>query len=174
MGKKDAEKQSTNTFFVWVLASFATIGGLLFGYDTGIVSGSMLLIQPYIGLSTVWEEGIVSGTIGTAAVFALIAGFACDWVGRKKTIMLASFVFAVGAIIMAVADSKEVLLGGRFVVGIGISFASMSVPIYVAESAPPAIRGRLVTLNQLFITIGILLSSVIAGAFSEMKETGWR
>ncbi|XP_076447310.1 proton myo-inositol cotransporter-like [Babylonia areolata] len=174
-GPPVAEQQSSdNTFFVWVLASFATIGGLLFGYDTGIVSGSMLLIQPYFDLSTVWEEAIVSGTIGAAAVFALIAGFLVDLIGRKKTIMIASFIFAVGAIIMAVSNSKEVLLVGRIVVGMGIGFASMSVPIYVAESAPPAIRGRLVTLNQLFITIGILLSSVIAGAFSEMKETGWR
>ncbi|KAK7482777.1 hypothetical protein BaRGS_00025943, partial [Batillaria attramentaria] len=160
--------------FVYFLAVFAVIGGLLFGYDTGIVSGSMLLLQPHFELNTIWQESIVSATIAAAALFALIAGVTCDAIGRKKTIMIASFVFAVGAVVMGVAPDKEVLLVGRIVVGIGIGFASMTVPVYVAESAPADIRGKLVTLNQLFITIGILVSSVVAGAFSEMKETGWR
>ena len=113
-------KDKGSRTFVYVLACFATIGGLLFGYDTGIVSGSMLLIQPYFDLSTVWQEIIVSGTIGAAAVFALLAGFTCDLIGRKKTIMIASFIFSAGAVVMAVAPSKEVLLGGRIVVGVGI------------------------------------------------------
>lgn len=172
-GKKD-ETPVPTPFFVYYLACFATIGGLLFGYDTGIVSGSMLLIEDYFNLSTFWKELIVSGTVGAAAIFALFAGFTCDVLGRKITIMMASVVFVIGAVIMGAANSKEMLLGGRFVVGIGIGFASMTVPVYVAEAAPPAIRGRLVTLNQLFITIGILISSIVAGAFSSMKETGWR
>lgn len=161
-------------FFVYYLSCFATIGGLLFGYDTGIVSGSMLLIKDYFELSTIWQELIVSGTVAAAAVFSLFAGFMCDFFGRKVTIMVASVVFVAGAVIMGAAENKEMLLAGRIVVGIGIGFASMTVPVYVAEAAPPAIRGRLVTLNQLFITIGILISSVIAGAFSELKTTGWR
>ncbi|CAG5115537.1 unnamed protein product, partial [Candidula unifasciata] len=139
-----------------------------------IVSGSMLLIKDYFDLSTIWQEVIVSGTVGAAAVFSLFAGFMCDFFGRKITIMVASVVFVIGAIIMGVAQSKEILLVGRIVVGIGIGFASMTVPVYVAEASPPAIRGRLVTLNQLFITIGILISSIIAGGFSSMKTTGWR
>ncbi|KAK7102892.1 hypothetical protein V1264_021050 [Littorina saxatilis] len=172
-GSSPAKPQGNRTF-VYVLACFATIGGLLFGYDTGIVSGSMLLIQPYFELNTFWQELIVSGTIGAAAIFALIAGPCCDIFGRKKVIMVASFIFTVGAIVMAISPNKWVLLAGRIIVGIGIGFASMTVPVYVAESAPPDIRGRLVTLNQLFITIGVLLSSVLAGAFSEMEDTGWR
>lgn len=163
-----------NRFFVYMMASFATIGGLLFGYDTGIVSGAMLLIQPHFDLSTVWQEGIVSATIGAAAIFSLIAGYVGDKLGRKKTIMTASFIFVAGAIIMGAAPNKEALLGGRIVVGVGIGFASMIVPVYVAEVAPTDIRGRLVTLNQLFITIGILVSSILAGAFSTIEETGWR
>ncbi|BFZ10376.1 hypothetical protein BsWGS_13415 [Bradybaena similaris] len=171
-GNNTAEEKTP--FFVYYLACFATIGGLLFGYDTGIVSGSMLLIKDYFELSTIWQEVIVSGTVGAAAVFSLLAGFMCDFFGRKITIMVASVVFVAGAIIMGVSQNKEVLLAGRIVVGIGIGFASMTVPVYVAEASPSDIRGRLVTLNQLFITIGILVSSVIAGAFSGMKQTGWR
>lgn len=119
-GNAKPEPGVYNRQFVYLLACFATIGGLLFGYDTGIVSGAMLLVTPYFNLSTTWTEGIVSGTIGAAAVFAIIAGFCTDYLGRKKTIMIASVVFTIGAVIMAAAPSKEVLLGGRIVVGMGI------------------------------------------------------
>ncbi|XP_069142461.1 proton myo-inositol cotransporter-like isoform X2 [Argopecten irradians] len=161
-------------FYVVFLTCFATIGGFLFGYDTGIVSGALLLIGDVFSLSTVWKEAIVSATIGAAAFFALVAGILTDAFGRKVVVMLASFVFTVGAVVMAVSNDKVVLLVGRLIVGMGIGFASMSVPVYVAEAAPPTIRGALVTLNQLFITIGILISSVVAGAFSTDKANGWR
>ncbi|XP_046369518.2 proton myo-inositol cotransporter-like [Haliotis rufescens] len=170
----EGSRPKPNTCFVYILTSFATLGGLLFGYDIGIVSGSMLLIQPYFQLTTFWQELIVSGTIIAAVVFALVAGVMADLVGRKKTIMSASVVFVLGSVVMGVASSKEVLLTGRIVVGVGVGLASVAVPVYVAEAAPRHIRGRLVTLNQLFITIGILISSIIAGGFSELQETGWR
>lgn len=181
MGEKlDMEEkrpdESGSKFYVIVLTMFATIGGLLFGYDTGIISGSMLLIRDDFQLSEIWQSAIVSSTIGAAAVFSLIAGVLVDKIGRKKVIMMASFIFTAGAILMAVSpvDKKEILLIGRLIVGAGIGFASMSVPVYVAEAAPSHIRGSLVTVNQLFITVGILLSSIIAGAFSTDKENGWR
>ncbi|KAK3102302.1 hypothetical protein FSP39_010349 [Pinctada imbricata] len=162
--------------YVYVLTCFATIGGLLFGYDTGIVSGSMLLIRDDFQLSTIWQEIIVSATIGAAALFSLVAGSLVDRFGRKKVIMSASVIFTIGAVVMAMSptDKKEILLAGRLIVGAGIGFASMSVPIYVAEAAPADIRGALVTVFQLFITIGILVSSLIAGAFSSDKVNGWR
>ncbi|KAL8620615.1 hypothetical protein ACOMHN_017896 [Nucella lapillus] len=163
-----------NTIFIYLLSCFAAIGGLLFGYDTGIISGSMLLIQPYFQLSTFWEEVIVSGTIGAAALSALAGGAICDRVGRRTVIMGASVIFTVGAVVMGAAPDKETLLVGRIVVGVGIGFSSMAVPVYIAELSPTHIRGLLVTLIQLFITIGILLSSIVAGAFSEVKDTGWR
>lgn len=106
--------------FVYVLACFATIGGLLFGYDTGIVSGSMLSIKVVFKLNTVWQEAIVSGTIAAAAVFSLVSGVVCDLLGRRVTIMAASFIFAAGAIVMAVSPTKVVLLVGRIIVGAGI------------------------------------------------------
>ncbi|XP_055883385.1 proton myo-inositol cotransporter-like isoform X2 [Biomphalaria glabrata] len=173
--KKDPNAEPDKpTAFVYYLACFATIGGLLFGYDTGIVSGAMLMIGDYYNLNTIWKELIVSGTVGAAAIFALFAGFTCDYLGRKITIMIASLVFVAGAVVMGAAQSKEMLLVGRIVVGAGIGFASMTVPVYIAEAAPSSIRGRLVTLNQLFITIGILISSVVAGGFNSMKPEGWR
>ncbi|XP_071082979.1 proton myo-inositol cotransporter-like [Haliotis cracherodii] len=174
-GRKGSETgRSANPRFVYVLSIFATLGGFLFGYDTGIVSGSMLLIRPYFKLDTIWTEVIVSGTVASAAVFSVCGGYLADYVGRRRTIMAASVVFTMGAVVMGAAPDKEVLLVGRIIIGIGIGFASVTVPVYVAEVAPSNIRGTLVTLNQLFITIGILVSSIIAGAFSDLPDTGWR
>ncbi|KAL3853170.1 hypothetical protein ACJMK2_016735 [Sinanodonta woodiana] len=168
------EEEKGSLFYVYYLTCFATVGGLLFGYDTGIISGALLLITEFGKLETIWKEAIVSATIGAAAVFALLAGYLTDLLGRKKVIMLASFIFTAGAIIMAVAKSLVVLLVGRLIVGIGIGFASMSIPVYVAEAAPRSIRGRLVTLNQLSITVGILVSSIVGGLFSKDTVNGWR
>lgn len=127
MGEKlDMEEkrpdESGSKFYVIVLTMFATIGGLLFGYDTGIISGSMLLIRDDFQLSEIWQSAIVSSTIGAAAVFSLIAGVLVDKIGRKKVIMMASFIFTAGAILMAVSpvDKKEILLIGRLIVGAGI------------------------------------------------------
>ena len=106
--------------YVYYLTCVATIGGLLFGYDTGIVSGSMLLIGDNWKLSNIWKEGIVSATVGAAAVFALIAGYLTDLIGRKKVVMLASVIFTAGAIVMGASPGKEVLLIGRLIVGAGI------------------------------------------------------
>ncbi|XP_033744927.1 proton myo-inositol cotransporter-like isoform X1 [Pecten maximus] len=161
-------------FFVVYLTCVATVGGFLFGYDTGIISGSMLLIRDIYSLSTLWQQLIVSGTIVTASVFSLVAGVVTDKYGRKFAILWSCVMFTLGAAVMGTAPDKEMLFVGRLIVGVGIGFASMSVPVYVAEAAPPTIRGALVTLNQLFITIGILVSSVVAGAFSTDKENGWR
>ena len=113
-------------FYVVFLTCFAAIGGLLFGYDTGIVSGSMLLIKDDFQLSTLWQEVIVSATIGAAALFSLLAGFLVDQIGRKKVIMIASFVFTVGAVVMAIPETneKEILLIGRLIVGVGIGMVS--------------------------------------------------
>ena len=117
--EEDMEDKGSQ-FYVYYITALACIGGLLFGYDTGIISGSMLLIGDNWKLSSIWKEGIVGATIGAAAVFALIAGFLSDWMGRKKVIMLASVVFTIGAVVMGASPNKELLLVGRLIVGAGI------------------------------------------------------
>lgn len=109
-----------STFYVYYITCCATMGGLLFGYDTGIISGSMLLLEVNFQLSTIWKELIVSATVGAAAVFALIAGNLTDWLGRKKVVMFASVLFTAGAVVMAMAPGKEILLVGRMVSGTGL------------------------------------------------------
>ncbi|XP_076042484.1 proton myo-inositol cotransporter-like isoform X2 [Oratosquilla oratoria] len=161
------------SLFIYVLAFFSALGGFLFGYDTGVVSGSMLIIRKEFELSTMWHEMIVSGTIGAAWVAALIGGPLTDMLGRKVCILVASMVFTVGGVLMGVADTKELLLVGRIVVGLGIGLASMSVPMFLSEAAPPELRGRLTVTNTVFITGGQFFASVMCGAFASV-DNGWR
>ena len=116
---KQAVPQSTPTF-VYTLSFFAAIGGFLFGYDTGVVSGAMLLLQPEFDLDSVWEEMVVSATILFASIFALIGGPLNDAIGRKGVTVTASLVFTGGAVLLGVAQNKIMLLIGRSILGIGI------------------------------------------------------
>lgn len=125
----EIQEEKGSRFYVYYLTCFATIGGLLFGYDTGIISGSMLLIGDNWKLNTIWKELIVSATVGAAAVFALIAGFLTDLIGRKKVVMIASVIFTIGAAVMGAAPQKEVLLVGRLVVGAGIGLCLLFFPL---------------------------------------------
>lgn len=106
--------------FVYVLAFFSALGGFLFGYDTGVVSGAMLLLKKEMNLNALWQELLVSSTVGAAALSALCGGSLNGWLGRRICILVASFIFGVGGIILSIAQGKVVLLVGRIVVGLGI------------------------------------------------------
>ncbi|KAF3855231.1 hypothetical protein F7725_023286 [Dissostichus mawsoni] len=137
-------------------------GGFLFGYDTGVVSGAMLLLKKEMNLSALWQELLVSSTVWAAAFSALAGGSLNGWLGRRVCILLASFIFTIGGIILSLAPDKVVLLVGRVIVGLGIGIASMTVPVYIAEVSPPHLRGQLVTINNLFITGGQFIATVHA------------
>ncbi|KAM4615075.1 proton myo-inositol cotransporter [Polymixia lowei] len=160
--------------FVYVLAVFSALGGFLFGYDTGVISGAMLLLKREMNLGALWQEVLVSATVAAAALAAPLGGFLNGLFGRRVCILLASFFFAVGGIVLSAAPSKEVFLVGRLVVGVGLGIASMTVPVYIAEASPPHLRGQLVTVNTLFITGGQFTASLIDGAFSYLQHDGWR
>jgi len=160
--------------FLYVLTFFTAIGGFLFGYDTGVVSGAMIILKQQFYLNSIWQELIISITIGFAAVFALIAGFMNSVIGRKGSMVVASCIFIAGSLTLALARNKETLLVGRAIVGAGIGIASMTAPIYIAEISPADIRGKLVTFNNVMITFGQFVASCIDGAFSRDKDNGWR
>lgn len=168
------DQETSTPGFIYVLAFFSALGGFLFGYDTGVVSGAMLLLKKEMKLNTLWQELLVSSTVGAAAVSALSGGCLNGWLGRRICILLASFIFSIGGLILSLAPDKVVLLVGRITVGLGIGIASMTVPVYVAEVSPPHQRGQLVTINSLFITGGQFVASVIDGAFSYLRHDGWR
>ncbi|KAG5830403.1 hypothetical protein ANANG_G00310250 [Anguilla anguilla] len=167
-------QQDVTPAFVYVLAAFSALGGFLFGYDTGVVSGAMLLLKREMNLSALWQELLVSSTVGAAALSALAGGFLNGIFGRRVCILLASFIFSTGGVVLSTAPNKEVLLVGRIIVGLGLGIASMTVPVYIAESSPPQLRGQLVTLNTLFITGGQFVASLVDGAFCYVRRGGWR
>ena len=117
---------------------------------------------------------MVSATILAAWIFSLVAGYLTNMFGRKWIIVLASAIFTIGGIVMAFSPTKEVLLCGRFTVGIAIGLDTMVLPVYFSEVAPCEIRGRLVTINVCFITFGQFVASILAGLFSHDTKNGWR
>ena len=159
--------------FVKVAAAITATGGLLFGYDTGVISGALLFIKEDLGPLSDFVQGlIVSFLLVGAVVGALSGGPLTDRFGRRWTAMLAAIIFAIGALIVALTPTVVILIFGRFVLGLGVGLASLVVPLYIAEIAPPDTRGALVSLNQLMITIGILVSYLVGVAFTPIE--GWR
>lgn len=113
-------QQDVTPGFVYVLATFSALGGFLFGYDTGVISGAMLLLKRELDLSALWQEVLISSTVAAAALSALLGGFLNGLFGRRVCILLASFFFTVGGIVLSTAPGKEVLLVGRLIVGVGL------------------------------------------------------
>lgn len=157
------------------VAALAAIGGFLFGYDTGIVSGAMIYMEESLELDDIWKEIVVSITILGAWMFSMIAGPLATKYGRKKVVYIASAIFTVGSFVMAFAQEKYSMSVGRFIVGAGIGLASMIVPMFIAEMAPSRYRGSLVTTNNLFIAGGQAVASIVAGGLGYIEgDLSWR
>jgi SP family galactose:H+ symporter-like MFS transporter len=159
--------------FVYLAAAFAGLGGLLFGYDTGVISGAELFLKNDFTLSTFELEVIVSGVLAGAAVGALAGGRLADLFGRRLLLIVTALIFAAGAVICAAATSPTILIGGRIIVGLGIGLSSGTVPVYISEVAPADARGWTVSLFQLAITLGILLAYIVDYAFSKSESWRW-
>jgi len=158
-----------------ILTAVAAIGGFLFGYDTGVVSGAMLPIKREFGLSASEQETVVSVTILAAFVSSLLGGSWNSRYGRKTCLLYAALVFVLGSLVLMVSFDYPSLVVGRVIVGIGIGVASLTTPVYIAEVALPEMRGRLVTINALMCTIGQFTAGMVDGFFDEtMPVSGWR
>jgi len=147
--------------FVFLVASVAALGGLLFGYDTGVISGAILFISRDFALTTQLQELTISIVLVGCIVGSAAAGTTADRIGRRLTLLAAGVIFAVGALGSAFAPAVDVLLVARFVVGIAIGFCSVVAPLYISEVAPADIRGALVSLYQFAITVGILAAFIV-------------
>jgi sugar porter (SP) family MFS transporter len=157
---------------VVLTAAIAGLGGLLFGYDTGVIAGALLFIKSDFDLGS-FAQGLVVAAVPIGAVAgAAIAGPAADTYGRRLMILIAAAVFIVGALASAAAPGVEVLVIARIVIGVAIGLASAAAPVYISEVAPPESRGRLVSFFQLAVTIGILVAYLVGLAFDHVE--GWR
>jgi SP family galactose:H+ symporter-like MFS transporter len=158
--------------FVYVVVALSALGGLLFGYDTGVISGAILFIRQDFALSDISVEIVVSSVLLGALIGAAFGGELADRLGRRKVIILAAAIFALAAILTASVPSVLPLILGRILVGIAIGIASITAPLYISEVAPAEMRGALVSLNQLAITIGIVVSYLVDYLLSDIQ--GWR
>jgi sugar porter (SP) family MFS transporter len=148
------------------------LAGLLFGYDQGVISGALPLLQKDLDLSTL-ESEIVTSWVTLGALFgALVAGGTADRIGRRYTAVSAGVLFAIGALVEAVAPGAGLLTVGRVVTGLGVGFASVVAPLYAAEMAPKWLRGRFVSTYQLAITVGILFAYLADDALTGSDR--WR
>jgi SP family myo-inositol transporter-like MFS transporter 13 len=176
-GHRIAQESETTSpsAFIWALTFAAGISGLLFGYDTGVISSTLVSIGEDLGhpLSTLDKSLITSYTSLGALVASPITGILADRFGRRVIILVADVLFIAGALGQAVTTSVAGMVVGRTVVGFAVGGASLVVPLYISELSPSAFRGRLVTLSILFITLGQVVAYFIGYVLS-MERGGWK
>jgi sugar porter (SP) family MFS transporter len=173
MAKRATEPAAQIRRHVALSAAITALGGLLFGYDTGVVSGALLFVKKdFGGLSEFQQELVTSLLLVGAVVGALTAGRVADRIGRRPTVLITAAVFVVGVLLAALTPTYPVLLVARIIIGLAVGSASMVVPLYIGEVVPPRVRGGLVSLNQLAITAGILVSYLIDYGLS--SSGNWR
>ncbi|KAF4612944.1 hypothetical protein D9613_010830 [Agrocybe pediades] len=171
-----AEGEERTTWFVWILVMCSTISGLLFGYDTGVISGALVTIGSDLGpdaLSNGQKELITSATTLGALLGGLAAGVLSDWTGRRPVLGIADVIFIGGAIAQALCHTVWSMIGGRFLIGVGVGLAACIAPLYIQELSPTRLRGRMVVLNVVMITLGQVIAYAIGAAFFHIHG-GWR
>lgn len=152
--------------WLYVVAIIASLGGLLSGYDTGVISGALLFINESWNLADTTQGLLVSSVLIGAVIGAATNGVLADIFGRKKIIMATAIIFIVGSVLCAFAPNIYVLIASRIFVGFAVGIVNFVVPLYLSEIAPKQLRGTLVSLYQWAITAGILFSYFINAAFA--------
>lgn len=151
---------------------FGALGGILFGYDLGVISGALPFITKVWSLSS-WDKGIITASISVGAVIgAIFSGRVNEWLGRRRTIMAAAVIVVVGTLAATFSPSFVALVLSRLVIGVGIGFSSSTVPTYLSELAPARLRGAMGSLNQIFIVLGILIAFLVSYGLG--SSSNWR
>lgn len=172
-----ARRQGASRGYLTRLTIISTLGGLLFGYDTGVISGALLYMKDALEMSSVEEALVVSSLLFPgAAGGALIGGRLADKLGRRGTLLVCSVLFLVGAISCALAPNVPLMILARVILGLGVGAAAVTVPLYLAEMAPANRRGRMVTINELMIVTGQMAAFAINALLDALiQDTGvWR
>jgi len=166
-------REASRNPFILKISLLAALGGLLFGYDTGVISGALLYIKKDLHAGDLAQSWIVAGLLVGAVFGALAGGRLADLISRRWTLLASGIVYVVAAIAAALAQSSGQLVAARMVLGLAVGAASAVVPLYIAEHTPPKIRGGTVSYNQLMITIGILVAYLVDFALRNADQN-WR
>ncbi|OAX80987.1 hypothetical protein ACJ72_04675 [Emergomyces africanus] len=163
-------------WFIWALTCSAGISGLLFGYDTGVISSTLVSVGTDLSgrqLTTLDKSLITSCTSLFALIVSPFAGVLGDKLGRRPVILIADALFILGAFWQAASSNVWSMILGRSLIGLGVGAASLITPLYISELSPPDIRGRLVTILSLFVTGGQVVAYTIGWLLST-THAGWR
>ncbi|CAJ1942585.1 unnamed protein product [Sphenostylis stenocarpa] len=173
-GRREDQKTTLNKY-AFACAVVASMVSIISGYDTGVMSGAMIFIKDDIGISDTQQE-VLAGILNLCAlVGSLAAGRTSDYIGRRYTILLASVLFMLGAVLMGYGPNYAILMLGRCVGGVGVGFALMIAPVYSAEISSASSRGFLTSLPELCIGIGILLGYISNYLLGKLTlKLGWR
>jgi len=166
--------QTGSRLYVLFLAVVAAISGFLFGFDTAVINGVLLFLQHQFALSNLQTEVAASSLLVGCLIGAAGASLVGDRIGRRKSLILAAILFAVSTVGAALANSILVFSIGRFAGGLAIGLSSVLTPVYIAEVAPARNRGRLVSMNQLAIVVGILVAYIVSWGLANLGDTSWR
>lgn len=163
-----------NWGYLSIVSFVAAIGGLLFGFDTGVIAGTIGGVVEAFNLNA-WQEGFAVSNLVIACILgAVVTGPLTDWLGRKKMLIVAGAMFTLSAVLSGLPQNFWQLVIARFIGGFGVGIASVLSPIYIAEIAPARVRGRLVAVNQLAIVVGILLTYITNWLLVGRSVNDWR
>jgi sugar porter (SP) family MFS transporter len=160
--------------YLYRISSVTALSGLLFGFDTAIINGAIVFLRRHFHWAEVETEIAASGLLAGCVLGAGAAGALSDRFGRKKILLLSALIFAVSSVATALPDGLSTFVAARLAAGVAIGIASMLAPLYIAEVSPAAIRGRLVSMNQLAIMLGILISYLAGWALAGLGAESWR
>jgi MFS transporter, SP family, xylose:H+ symportor len=163
-----------NQGYILAISFISAMGGYLFGFDFAVISGALPFLKEQFAFNEYWEGFATASLALGCVVGCLIAGSLSDKYGRKPGLMLAAFLFLISSLAMAFSTTREVFIFARFVAGIGVGMASMLSPLYIAEVAPAKTRGRMVSINQLTIVIGILITNLVNYSLRNNGVDAWR
>jgi sugar porter (SP) family MFS transporter len=155
------QQAEVNRGFLWRVSFIAGLGGILYGYDMGIIAAALIYVHESFMLSTRMEEWVVSVVLIGAMTGAIVGGTIADRIGRRSTLVWGGAIFIIGSVLATLAPNVVTLIIARALLGVAIGFTSVTAPVYVSELAPPKSRGKLIGLYQFALTVGIALADLV-------------
>lgn len=167
-----ASQIQVNRGFLWRVSFIAGLGGILYGYDMGIIAAALIFVRQSFALSTQMQEMVVSIVLVGAMLGAVVGGSIADRIGRRSTLLWGGGLFTLGSILAPFSPNVFTLIAARGLLGLAIGFTSVTAPVFVSELAPPQSRGRLISLYQFALTLGIAFADLVG--YWLAGEQSWR